>query len=131
MFAGLLDAKELVEKLPRRVNDLLDAVSENRVRIKIDAIDEVLLMEGMQKVANRITTGLIIAAMIVGAALLMRIDTPYRILGYPAVAIVFFLIAAVAGVGLVFNIMMHDIEAAKSRVKARAKTQQREVEVSD
>ncbi|MEO6461562.1 MAG: AarF/UbiB family protein [Candidatus Eisenbacteria bacterium] len=121
MFAGLLEAKEFAEKLPRRLNQLVDAITENRVRVQVDAIDEVLLMEGLQKIANRITMGLIIAAMIIGAALLMQVETSFRILGYPALAIVFFLAAAITGLLLVANILLHDLKAEKARVRAQAK----------
>ena len=119
VFAGMLEAKEFAEKLPRRLNQVLDAVAENRVRIRIDALNEVLLMEGLQKIANRITLGLVIAAMIVGAALLMPIDTTFRILGYPGVAILFFIGAAVAGVLLASNILLHDLRAEKRRLRAQ------------
>src|SRR5688572_26538128 len=121
LFAGLLEAKGFAENLPRRLNELVDAIAENRVRVRVDAIDEVLLMEGLQKIANRITMGLIIAAMIVGAALLMRVETSFRILGYPGLAIVFFLAAAVTGLALVFNIVLHDLRAEKERVRAQQK----------
>jgi ubiquinone biosynthesis protein len=121
MFAGLLEAKEFAEKLPRRLNELVDAISENRVRVQVDAIDEVLLMEGLQKIANRITMGLIIAAMIVGAALLMPVETSFRIMGYPGLAILFFLAAAITGLFLVANILLHDLRAEKERVRAQAK----------
>jgi ubiquinone biosynthesis protein len=121
LFAGLLEAKGFAENLPRRLNQLVDAIAENRVRVQVDAIDEVLLMEGLQKIANRITMGLIIAAMIIGAALLMRVETSFRIFGYPGLAIVFFLAAAVTGLGLVFNIVLHDLRAEKERVRAEQK----------
>jgi predicted unusual protein kinase regulating ubiquinone biosynthesis (AarF/ABC1/UbiB family) len=129
MFAGLLEAKEFAEKLPRRLNQLIDSVSENRVRIKVDAINEVLLMEGLQKIANRITLGLVIASMIVGAALLMRVETSFRILGYPGLAMLLFLGAAVGGGTLVFNIVFHDLQAEKERVRAREK-HRREAELA-
>ena len=122
LFAGLLEMKEFAERLPRRLNQLIDAVSENRVRIKVDAINEALLMEGLQKIANRITLGLVISAMIVGAALLMRIDTSFRILGYPGIAILFFLIAALSGLMLVANIVLHDLRAEKSKVQGKQKS---------
>ena len=48
------------------------------------------LVIGFQKVANRITVGLIIAALIVGAAMLMRVETSFRIWGYPGLAILLF-----------------------------------------
>jgi ubiquinone biosynthesis protein len=61
--------------------------------VKVDAIDEARLRAGFQKVANRITLGLLLAALIIGAAMLMRVDTSFRILGYPGLSIIFFLLA--------------------------------------
>ena len=121
MFAGLLEAKEFAEKLPRRLNQAIDAITENRVRVRVDAIDEVLLMEGLQKIANRITLGLIVAALIVGAALLMRVETSFRLFGYPGLAILFFLAAAITGVLLAGNILLNDLRTRKDRVRAAAR----------
>jgi hypothetical protein len=73
-------------------------------------------MEGLQKIANRITLGLVISALVVGAALLMRIETRFRLFGYPGLAILLFLGAAITGFGLVFNILMTDIRSRRERV---------------
>src|SRR4029079_6868978 len=40
LLSGVLDLKELVEKLPNRVNRILDAAGNNDLRFKVDAIDE-------------------------------------------------------------------------------------------
>ncbi len=82
-------------------------MANNQLKVEVDAIDEKTLIVGFQKVANRITTGLIIAALIVGAALLMRVDTTFRIWGYPGLAILLFL-GAGAGVVLLVNILFFD-----------------------
>jgi len=71
------------------------------------------LMEGLQKVANRVALGLVLAALIVGAAMLMRVETSFRILGYPGFAMIFFLLAALAGLSLVVAIVMTDVKARK------------------
>ncbi|HEU4595970.1 MAG TPA: hypothetical protein VFS10_12585, partial [Pyrinomonadaceae bacterium] len=71
-------------------------------------IDEKLLMEGFQKIANRITLGLVLAALIVGAALMARVETSLKIFGYPAIAIIFFLIAAGGAIMLMINILFRD-----------------------
>lgn len=71
------------------MNKIIDALSNNQLKIGIDAIDERTLVVGFQKVANRITVGLILAALIVGAAMLMRVDTSFRIWSYPGLAIIF------------------------------------------
>lgn len=65
-------------------------------------------MAGFQKVANRITLGLLLAALIIGAAMLMRVDTSFRILGYPGLSIIFFLLAAGGGIALMLTILLKD-----------------------
>jgi ubiquinone biosynthesis protein len=108
LLAGVVDLKEFAEKFPSRVNRILDALGSNELRFKVDAIDEKVVMEGLQKVANRITLGLVVAALIVGAAMLMRVETSFRIFGYPGLAMIFFLLAAAAGLILAINILFYD-----------------------
>src|SRR5205085_8778827 len=86
IYAGILEAKGLLQSLPGKIDKILTNVANNEMKLEVDAIDETKLMAGFQKVANRITVGLVLAALIIGAALLMRIDTPWRIFGYPALA---------------------------------------------
>ena len=108
LAATLLEGKEFVEKLPGRVNRVLDQLAENQFRIKVDAIEETVLIEGLQKIANRIATGVVLAALIVGAALLMQVPTTFRIFGYPGLAMLFFLAAAAGGFGLIAAIVAGD-----------------------
>ena len=107
-FAEALEAKKLTEKLPERLNIITEKLANNEFEIKIDAIDEQRLTDGFQKVANRISIGVIIAALIIGAALLMRIPSTFTILGYPGLAMIFFCTAAVIGLWLVLRMMMKD-----------------------
>ena len=113
LLSGVVDLKEFAEKFPTRVNRILDAVGNNELSFKVDAIDEKVVMEGLQKVANRITLGLIVASLIVGAAMLMRVETSFRIFGYPGLAMIFFLLAAAAGLGLIFTILFYDEKRRK------------------
>ncbi|HMG05077.1 MAG TPA: AarF/UbiB family protein, partial [Chthoniobacterales bacterium] len=108
LFSGVLELKDLVQRLPTRINKILDAIANNELKLSIDAIDEKTLVVGFQKVANRITVGLIIAALIVGAAMMMRVETTFRIWGYPGLAILLFLAAAGGGVVLLINILFYD-----------------------
>lgn len=108
IFSVLLDSKKLVENLPDRIDKITENLARNEFRFKIDAIDEKRFTDGFQKVANRITLGLIIAAMIIGAAMLMSVPSPFMIFGYPGLAILFFLLAAVAAVYLSYTILFKD-----------------------
>lgn len=103
-----LEMNEFVQHLPGRLNKVLERIADNEITIKVDAIDDVSVMEGMQKIANRITLGLILAALIVGAAMLMQVDSTFRILGYPALAMMFFLAAAAGGFFLAYTILFKD-----------------------
>lgn len=119
LFNAVMETKGFLEKLPSRLNKFLDTVSRDEIKFKVDAIDEILLMEGLQKIANRITMGLVLAALIVGSAMLMRVETSFKILGYPGFAILFFLIAAGGGIVLVVNILYTDEKAKKDRDSAK------------
>jgi ubiquinone biosynthesis protein len=108
LLAGAVDVKEFAEKFPTRVNRILDSIGNNELRFKVDAIDEKVVLDGLQKVANRITLGLVVAALIVGAAMLMRVETSFRIFGYPGLAMILFLLAAAAGLILALSILFYD-----------------------
>ncbi|HVM00865.1 MAG TPA: AarF/UbiB family protein [Egibacteraceae bacterium] len=105
---SVLELKEFVQELPGRVNKIMDTVAEGRFEVKVDAVDEQALMVMFQKVANRVASGVVLAALILGAALLMRVETPATIFGYPALAMILFLAAALSGFGLLISIFFTD-----------------------
>jgi len=108
LFTTALEMNELVQHLPGRLNTILDHVADPDFEVRIRAFDEERLMSNLQKIANRITLGLVVAALIVGAALLARVPTSFEIVGYPGLALVLFLMAAGVGFVLVGNIIMTD-----------------------
>ena len=108
LFSGALELKDLLQRLPLRLNKFMESLSKGEFKINVDAIDEKTLILGFQKVANRITVGLIIAALIIGAAMMMRVETTFRIWGYPGLAILLFLGAAAGGIALMINIFFYD-----------------------
>lgn len=116
VFGALLEAKEFASGLPSRLNRIMDAVANAELEIKVRAVDTPVVLEGMQKIANRITMGLVLAALIVGAALLMRVQTALQLFGYPGLAMLCFIGAAAGGFWLVVSIFVQD---QKSRKKAQ------------
>jgi predicted unusual protein kinase regulating ubiquinone biosynthesis (AarF/ABC1/UbiB family) len=115
LLAAASELRDLLVKLPGRANLILDKLVRNELAVRVQTIDERLLVAGIQKVANRITLGLVLAALIVGAALLMRVETASRILGYPALAMLCFLGAGIGGLLLVASILWSDIDDRRSR----------------
>jgi predicted unusual protein kinase regulating ubiquinone biosynthesis (AarF/ABC1/UbiB family) len=113
VFASMIETKDFLERLPGRINQLLDMVANNQLKINADVIDEKGLMEGIQKIANRITLGILLASLIIGAALIMRVETSFRLFGYPGLAVIFFLIAAIGAIALAVNIVFTDVSRKK------------------
>lgn len=108
LYGGFLEMKDLLTRLPSRLNRILDVIARNDLKITVDALEEDKVIDGLQKVANRIALGVILAALIVGAALLMQVETAFRIFGYPGFAILCFLGAGAGSLFLIIPILMHD-----------------------
>jgi len=113
LFSSLLETKQFIGALPSRLNKILDAVGNAELNVNVKPSETHFLMESFQKVANRITTGLILAALIIGAALLMRVETTFRIFGYPGLAIVCFIAAAAGGIWLLLSILWQDHQSKR------------------
>jgi hypothetical protein len=71
-------------------------------------VDVDRVIEGFQAIANRITTGIVLAALIMGASILMQVQTSFRIFGYPGLAMLCFLAAATGGFWLVTSVFIQD-----------------------
>jgi ubiquinone biosynthesis protein len=108
-----LEMKEFLEALPVRLNRVVENVSNNNLKLKLEVIDQQGLIDGFQKIANRIALGLLLAALIVGAALLMQVRSSLTLFGYPALAMAFFLMAAGGGAWLAVHIIRNDGPRAK------------------
>ena len=113
ILSSLLELKDFVTGLPARVNKILDAIANAELEVKVRAPDAKLVMEGLQKIANRITMGIILAALIIGASLLMRVETAFRLFGYPGLAMLLFLAAAGGGFWLLLSIYAQDRNSEK------------------
>jgi len=108
MLGTMLELKDFLGGLPSRLTKILDTLANAEMELKIKTPDTEQLMDGFQKVANRITTGLILASLIVGASLLMQVNTTFRIMGYPGFAMLCFLFAGAGGAWLVLSIIFKD-----------------------
>ena len=103
-----LDLQELARRTPQHMGAILRTLAENRLRVRIDGLEESRMMESLQKIANRIATGVIIAALVIGAALTARLPGGIRLFGLPLLSALFILVAAVLGAGLILSALRRD-----------------------
>jgi predicted unusual protein kinase regulating ubiquinone biosynthesis (AarF/ABC1/UbiB family) len=113
MYSTLLDMKDFTTGLPSRLNRIMDMVTNSEMELKVKTPDTKVFLDGMQKIANRITMGIVLAGLLVGASLLMRVATPFQLFGYPGLAILCFTAAAIGGFWLVISIFVSDYKSWK------------------
>lgn len=121
LMAAAVEAKEFTAMLPRRANRILDNLAEGEFHLQVHAIDEERLHTVLQRMANRITFGMVIAATILGASLLARVPGGTQLFGLPAVALVFFVLAVLAGVTLTVWILTTDRKVARTERERRGR----------
>jgi ubiquinone biosynthesis protein len=112
-----LDMQELARHTPQHVAAILRTLAENRLRVRLDGLEESRMMESLQKIANRISTGVIVAALVIGAALTARMRDGPNVFGLPVLAVIFIAVAAALGLGLVVSALRRDrkVERAADR----------------
>lgn len=119
LVSAALEAKDLVEHLPRRVNKVLDSLAEGRFHINVDGLEEADLMRSVQKLANRFAAGLAVAAFVLAAAIFSVPTGGPKWMGVSGFTIVFLGLAFLVGAGLLFSTVRHDLPQRK---RARGRT---------
>ena len=124
IYGSLLEVKDLVTRLPARMNKILDAAADNELGFKLDTgIDAHGFMLGLQTLANRVTFGVIVGALLVGAALLMHVPTSFTIFGYPGLGMLFFLTGIAGALILLVDMLVTDRRKRRQAVRAAAQRQ--------
>lgn len=106
-----MELQQLLRDGPRKLSDIMALLAENRLQMKVTGLEESRLMENLQKIANRVAAGIISAALIMAAAMMMRIDTGWHLFGYPLIALILLFIGVVLGLGIVTSALLFDRRA--------------------
>jgi predicted unusual protein kinase regulating ubiquinone biosynthesis (AarF/ABC1/UbiB family) len=91
---------ELVNALPHRLDLITQHMAANDFALKIDAPQMSTLLKGMQKIANRIFTGLVLTGLLIASGLIINV--------HPRVATTGFVLAAGIGFYMVISILVSD-----------------------
>ncbi|MEG0185789.1 MAG: AarF/UbiB family protein [Stenotrophomonas sp.] len=106
-----MEMQQLLREGPRKMSDILALLAENRLQMKVTGLEESRLMENLQKIANRVSAGIVTAALILAAALMMKVETGWHLFGYPAIAFMLMFIGVVLGLGIVLSALIFDRRA--------------------
>ena len=119
-YPALLDLNQFVLDLPHRAREIVDLTAAGRLSfgIKLNQAEEFL--SGMHKIANRITVGVVIAALLISSSLMMRVESRFMLFGYPGLAVLGYVIAAAAAVYLIVSTLLRD-HRDQERAKFKSK----------
>jgi predicted unusual protein kinase regulating ubiquinone biosynthesis (AarF/ABC1/UbiB family) len=114
VMRSALDAAAFAEQLPNRLNKVLESLAEGRVNLRLDGLDEGSVIRGAQKLANRVTAGVMIAAFVISAALFSSAPHASTLWGYPILTIVFLGLAALTAVWVAVGMLRRDLPERRS-----------------
>jgi ubiquinone biosynthesis protein len=100
LFQLATQGSDLVMALPHRLDLISERMAANEFELRMQVPQLTEVMRGMQKVANRVFSGLVLAGLLVASAMLMQ----YR----RSLATIGFVIAGVIGMWMVLTILWTD-----------------------
>lgn len=95
---------ELATHLPRDLGRLLRLARRGRVEVHVDVQSLRRVGNQLDRAANRLTIGIVIAALIIGSSIVMTVPGGPSLFGLPLFGLVGFLVTFVGGVGLLLSI---------------------------
>jgi len=98
------DFSNLVEELPQGVRDTLRKVNAGELRIQFEHRNLDKLTKEFNQSSNRISSAVIIAALIIGSSLVMQVSSGPSLFGLPLLGVIGYLIASILGLLLLWNI---------------------------
>jgi len=115
LVSTALDAKELAERFPDRMNRLLEALADGNIHMRVEGMDEREIMRSVQKLANRAAAGLVVGAFVLAAAIFSIAARGPHWWGISAFTVVFLGIAAVLGGAIVLSTLRNDTSRSAAR----------------
>ncbi len=105
LFTTSADLRDLVVRSPFEIKRIIKKLGRGRLSFTFQhkGLDKLILE--LDRSSNRVSFSLIIAAIIVGSSLIMRLETKYTLFGYPLFGILGYIFAGVLGVWLVIAIL--------------------------
>ena len=109
LFQMAAETSDFMRALPHRLDVITQKLVSNDFAVRVEAPQLGSLLLGLEKVANRIFTGLVLGGLLVASGLLMQYQ--------PRLAMVGFIIAAALGLWMVFAILVQDRRSRRRKGK--------------
>jgi ubiquinone biosynthesis protein len=95
----------LQNEMPRRIVQILNKADRGEITLGFRHENLGGLRSTLDNITNRLTFGIIIAAMIVGSSMIITTGIGPLLFGFPALGVIGYLISGLLGLWLIFNII--------------------------
>ena len=110
LFQMAAETSDLVRALPHRLDVFTQKLISNDFAVRVEAPQLGSLLLGLEKVANRIFTGLVLGGLLVASGLLMAYQRRLAMVG--------FILAAALGLYMIFTILIQDRRSRRRKGKS-------------
>ena len=105
IFRSGTELVRLIQEIPGELRELLRQMKRGKVKMEFEHVGLEPMLATHDRTSNRIAFSIVIAALIVGSALIVLSKTPPLLLGIPVIGIIGFVAAALMGVWLLIAIL--------------------------
>jgi len=96
---------DLVQDFPARLQALFRKVDKGDLTFTFKHTGLSALNTTLERISNRVTFGIIIAALIVGSSMIITTGVKPLLFGFPALGVVGYLVSGILGIWLIINIL--------------------------
>jgi ubiquinone biosynthesis protein len=96
---------KLARTIPRDLKEIINRINRNKFKIDLEHRGLDKFTTEFDRSINRLSTSMILAAMIIGSSIIMHIDKGPKILGFPVFAFMGYTVAGLVGLWLVYAII--------------------------
>jgi len=101
-FSQLL---KLQGQLPKRLGQIIEKIEHGEINIRFQHENLDGFRKTLQNIFNKLASSIIIGAMIIGSSMIITTGVKPHIFGYPALGILGYLISALIGLWLIYDIL--------------------------
>ena len=95
----------LQKQLPMRLAQIVEKIDRGELNIRFQHENLGGIRSTLENITNRLTLGIIIAALIIASSMIITTGVKPLLLGFPALGIIGYLVSGVLGLWLIFNII--------------------------
>jgi ubiquinone biosynthesis protein len=103
--AAVTEFFTLQRQLPRQITQIADKIDQGKLKIHFEHENLGGLRNTLENTSNRLTFGIIIAAMIIGSSMIITTGVGPLLFGFPALGILGYTISGLLGLWLIWNII--------------------------